>query len=85
MAEAVFTSKKIKELSHKYSATFLAAPHAVLPRLSEHLLMSDRPGNAGDRYCERKEPDELQGERHARWTENTMPPSGIHFLQCRTG
>jgi len=42
----------------------LTLADAVFARLAEDFFVGDRPGNAGDRKGQRKEPDDLQSERH---------------------
>jgi hypothetical protein len=50
MAEAVFAGKYIKELSLQEYLAILAAIHAKFACLPENLFVSDRPGDARDRY-----------------------------------
>jgi hypothetical protein len=52
MAKAVFTCKKVKELSPKDRFAILALCGTKLTWFLENLLMGEGPSNACDRYSE---------------------------------
>jgi hypothetical protein len=64
VAKAVFAGKKIKEFSLKYSFAVFAPIYAILSRFSKYFFMGDRPGDACNRYCQLKKPNDLNTYTH---------------------
>src|SRR5579859_1077995 len=64
MAEAEFAGEEEKEFSARGIGMALTLADAVFARLAEDFFVGNRPGNAGDGKRQRKQPYELQGERH---------------------
>src|SRR6185503_20039666 len=66
MAEAVFTREEVEELARHQTTAVLTLTHAPLVRLSEYLLVRDRPGDARDRRRQHEQPHDLCREREIR-------------------
>ena len=63
-AETEFAGEEEKELSAGRVGMALTLADAVLAWLAENVLVRDRPGDAGDRQRQSKQPHELQRESH---------------------
>ncbi|MCU1221169.1 MAG: hypothetical protein JWN42_2366 [Candidatus Angelobacter sp.] len=64
MAEAELAGKEEIKLAAPGVGMVHTLADAILPRLAENILVRYRPGDAGDGQRERKQPYELQRERH---------------------
>lgn len=65
MAEAEFASKEKEKLSARGIGVDLTLTNTIFARLTEDFFVGNRPGDAGDRKGQGKQPHELQGERHS--------------------
>ena len=65
MTEAEFAGKEKKELSTCGTGMALTLADAIFAGLTEDFFVSYRPGDAGDGDGQRKQPYELQRERHS--------------------
>jgi hypothetical protein len=65
MAEAEFAGEEEEKLAAYRVGMDLTLTDAIFARFAEDFFMGDGPGDACDREGKRKEPYELQGERHS--------------------
>ena len=65
MAEAEFAGEEEEKLAAYRVGMDLTLTDAIFARFAEDFFMGDGPGDACDREGKRKEPYELQGQRHS--------------------
>ena len=64
MAETIFASENIKELTLEQSFAILAFIFANIPPFAENLLLRDRPRNRGDNHRKNNQPENLRCDFH---------------------